>query len=142
MAKESPQHDCLFNTGRRLSRLLTQAYERQLAPSGLRATQFALLAQLEPLDAKGASIVVLARALDLEASTFSRNLKPLIRDGLVALARGTDGRQRRVTLTAAGRARYEAALPLWRKAQARVREALGGKALGRLAKLVREARTL
>ena len=142
MAKETPQQDCLFNAGRRLSRLLTQAYERQLAPAGLKATQFALLAQLEPLDEEGASIVVLARSLDIEASTFSRNLKPLVRDGLVTLARGTDGRQRRVTLTAAGRARYAAALPLWRKAQGRVREALGGKALGRLAKLVREARTL
>jgi DNA-binding MarR family transcriptional regulator len=142
MAKDTPQHDCLFTTGRRLSRLLTQAYERQLTPARLKATQFSLLAALAPLDQKGASIAVLARGLDLEASTFSRNLKPLLRDGLVALARGTDGRQRRATLTPAGRERYEAALPLWRKAQARVREALGGKALGRLAKLVREARTL
>ena len=142
MDKDTPQHDCLFTTGRRLSRLLTQAYERQLVPSQLKATQFSLLAALAPLDPRGASIAVLARGLDLEASTFSRNLKPLLRDGLVTLARGTDGRQRRVTLTPAGRTRYEAAVPLWRKAQARVREALGGKALGRLTKLVREARTL
>lgn len=142
MAKDTPQHDCLFTTGRRLSRLLTQAYERQLAPSGLKATQFSLLAALVPLEAKGASVAQLARGLDLEASTLSRNLKPLLRAGLLAMVRGTDGRQRRVSLTAAGRERYEAAVPLWRKAQARVREALGGKALGRLAKLVREARTL
>ncbi|HKY94507.1 MAG TPA: MarR family winged helix-turn-helix transcriptional regulator [Kiloniellales bacterium] len=142
MAKETPQHDCLFNAGRRLSRLLSQAYERQLAPSGLKATQFSLLAALATLGPEGASIARLARALDLEASTFSRNLKPLTRDGLVILTRGEDARVRHVSLTAAGRARYEAALPLWRKAQSHVREALGGKALTRLTKLVREARAL
>ncbi len=111
---------------RRASRRLSLYYDACLAPAGLRATQFsmlAILAQRGPL-----RVNALASLLDMDRSTAGQNVKLLERDGLMALLRSpTDGRSREVQLTAAGRAKLAAALPLWNEAQHSF-EALNGEA--------------
>lgn len=109
---------------RRLSRQVTQIYDRVLAPTGLRVTQFSLLSMLAWKD--GQPMGCLADALDMERTTLTRNLKPLIDGGLVALVRSqSDARQREVWLTADGRARQIDAKGLWRVAQNEVNRTIG-----------------
>jgi DNA-binding MarR family transcriptional regulator len=120
---ESRVSGCTCFRIRRLARRVTQIYDRVLAPSGIRVTQFSLLTRLL---AGPIAIGPLAAALDMDRTTLSRNLKPLIDAGLVSLARGEgDARQRTVTLTATGRARYDDAKKLWRRAQNELNRMLG-----------------
>jgi hypothetical protein len=68
----------------------------------------------------------LAHAMVLDRSALARNVKPLERDGYLALRPDEDdGRSRRVDLTAAGRAKLVEANRLWRKAQRRFEEVYG-----------------
>jgi DNA-binding MarR family transcriptional regulator len=109
---------------RRLARRVTQFYDRALAPCGLRATQYSLLSQLASLGPT--AIAPLADLLDMDRTTLTRNLKPLIDAKLIVLARSkADARVRTVALTAAGRARRAAAHRLWRHAQDVVDAQLG-----------------
>lgn len=109
---------------RKASRRISQFYDARLAPSGLRATQYALLMLVR--EAGELSINSLASRLDMDRTTTGQNLRPLERDGLVLLQRSaTDGRSRNVVLSRAGMAALEAAIPLWHEAQASF-EALNG----------------
>ncbi len=115
---------CTCARVRRLARRVTQIYDRVLAPSGLRVTQFSLLSAL---DRSGAmAIGPLAIVLDMDRTTLTRNLKPLVDARLVTLAPGkSDARQREASLTRAGRVRYEGAKKLWRRAQDDLNRTLG-----------------
>lgn len=65
----------------------------------------------------------------MDATTLSRNLRPLERRGLImAEADRDDGRVRKLKLTAAGRALVQRAAAGWRGAQKQVEQALGGAA--------------
>ena len=101
---------------RRAARHVSQLYDGHLAPSGLKTTQFSVLARLS----KGGPLAIgeLASAMTMDRTTMGRALRPLERDGLVRIAAGRDGRTRALHLTEEGRARMEAAAPLWRDAQA------------------------
>jgi DNA-binding MarR family transcriptional regulator len=101
-----------------------------LRPSGLRATQFSLLAVIRLMGT--GTITALADAAVMDRTTLTRNLKPLAEGGLVAIREGDDARMRKVTLTAAGRARLAAAQPYWEQAQRRMSDALGGPRMDRL----------
>lgn len=109
---------------RRLARRFTQIYDRMLAPSGLRVTQFSLLSQLLSNDAM--AMGPLATAMDMDRTTLTRNLKPLLEAGLVSIARAaSDARQREVRLTPQGRVRCRDAGRLWRRAQDEINRTLG-----------------
>lgn len=56
----------------------------------------------------------------MDRTTLTRNLRPLERRRLVRIERGPDRRQRFMSLTGAGRAAMERALPLWQAAQSRM----------------------
>ena len=108
---------------RKSARAVTQLYDRILKPSGLRGTQFSLLAAAAMNESM--SISNLADALVMERTTLTRNLRPLERQGLVKISRGEDQRSREVTLTSEGSQRLAAALPLWSQAQDRLEEGMG-----------------
>lgn len=116
-------NQCLAAQLRAGSRLLGRAYDEALAPSGLTATQFSVLARLS---AGPMSVAVLAEALDTERSGMSRNLQLLEAAGLVTRAKPDGGRGRLVRLTAEGASRLASAMPLWRAIQARLNGRLGG----------------
>jgi DNA-binding MarR family transcriptional regulator len=106
---------CLCHNVRMASRIVSRAYDEALRPTGLRATQVAVLAAVA---ARGAlSIKSLADSLEMERTTLTRNLRPLEEQGLVAIAPEGRHRSRMLTLTTAGRAALMKALPLWEKAQ-------------------------
>ncbi len=108
---------------RRTARRVTRIYDRALRPAGVRLTQYSVLANVAHTG--GLSISELAERLEMERTTLTRNLRPLVRAGWVIVARGNDRRQRSVGLTQAGRQVYAAAYPLWQAAEQHLREALG-----------------
>lgn len=107
--------NCNCHALRQAVRRVTRLYDRALAPSGLRVTQFSLLAHLR--DAGPMTMKALADLLVMDRATIGHNLRPLEAQGLVALAVGPDRRSRRVALTQAGEDRLRAAHPHWRDAQ-------------------------
>ena len=114
---------CMCHKARMAARVVTRAYDDALRPTGLRATQVSVLAAV---GARGAlSIKSLADALQMERSTLTRNLRPLEERGYVKLAPERRYRSRVLTLTPAGRAAMERALPLWEAAQRKLKSRLG-----------------
>ena len=106
---------------------MTALYDRELAPTGLRLTQYSLLATLRRTGGEsGIPISELADAMDMDRTTLSRNLRPLLDQGLVAVGPGaTDARVRSAVITARGTAAFKAAVPHWRVAQDFVIRTLG-----------------
>ena len=69
----------------------------------------------------------LASALVMDRSSLGHNLRPLERDGLIALIEGEEDRRRRhVGLTSQGEAKFREAKQLWQMAQDRFFEVFGG----------------
>jgi len=124
---------------RRAARRLGQLYDDVLAPSGLRGSQFGLLAQIARADEP--TMGALADLMVMDLSALGHTLKPLVRDGLVELVPNPrDRRSKRVRLTGQGAAKLAEATRLWREAQRRFEAALGPaeaaamrEALGRVA---------
>jgi DNA-binding MarR family transcriptional regulator len=101
---------------RQATRRVTQLYDHLLAPLGLRATQYSLLAEVERLGP--VSLIPLAEAMVMDRATLGHNIRPLEADGYLALSVGRDRRSREVSLTESGRKILAEAKPRWRRAQA------------------------
>ena len=128
---------CVGLNIRRANRAVSQFYDEVLRPSGLRATQFSLLARV--MELQPVTINELAEAVLMDRTTLGRNLKPLQKQGLVRIAPGPDRRTRRVTATPEGGGALMRSLPLWQKAQAHMRKKLGADRADRLIADLREA---
>ena len=114
---------CTCANLRKAARVVTQAYDAALQATGLKATQFTLLATLA--ERGDTPLTRLADALVMDRTTLTRNLKPLLRKGFIRIEHEEDQRVRKVSLTKAGRRVFEEAHPQWEQAQARIFEGLG-----------------
>ncbi len=114
---------CTCANLRKAARVVTQVYDAALQPTGLKATQFTVLATLSRRG--DLPLTRLAEALVMDRTTLTRNLKPLVAKQYVRIDQVEDQRVRRVSLTDAGRSRLDEALPIWREAQSGLVEALG-----------------
>jgi DNA-binding MarR family transcriptional regulator len=136
-----PLSPCVCNTLRMVSRVVTQLYDDVLRPSGLRVTQFSILATIARMGE--ANLRQLEHALVIDQTTLTRSLSLLERDRLIERGRHPDRRVKAMRLTMAGRRAVEAARPLWARAQDQVLRELGEKrwadAQRRLAHLLRIA---
>lgn len=109
---------------RRLTRRVTAVYDRALSAAGMRVTQYSLLGHLRGLT--GVSMSELAGMLDMDRTTLTRNLKPLIASGWVEVGSDDeDARVRLVQLTPVGEERWQAARAHWRQAQNEVNDTIG-----------------
>ena len=108
---------------RQFMRRVAQHYDSELGRVGLKTTQYSLLTCVEKLGP--IRPVDLAARMKMEASTLTRNLKPLADAGWVTVAAGVDGRSRLVTLTEAGHAKRAQAKRHWREAQDSINAMLG-----------------
>ena len=117
---------CVCNTLRMVSRVVTQLYDDCLRPSGLRVTQFSILAAVARLGE--ASLKQLEDELAIDQTTLTRSLALLERDSLLERAPHPDGRIKAMRLTAKGGRALEVARPFWAQAQGKVLRELGTKA--------------
>lgn len=131
---------CTFLRLRKAARRMTQRYDAHLQPSGLRITQFSLLAALAGDEAF--TVSSLAARMAMDRTTLTRNLKPLADRGLLRLGACDDARCRSVALTDAGSVAFAAALPLWRQAQKEILALVGAPDLERLHQLLDRTLTL
>ncbi|QBR01378.1 MarR family winged helix-turn-helix transcriptional regulator [Paraburkholderia pallida] len=115
------------------TRAVSLAYDDALRPSGLRVTQFSILANVA--SAKEVSMGELADQIAMDRTTLARNLKPLERDKLIQVVVGEDRRERIVSVTATGRKTLERAIPLWRAVQTRFEEKVGKREAKRILEL-------
>ena len=108
---------------RQLTRRVSRLYDQELARAGLKTSQYSLLShvlKLGPIRPGG-----LAEAMTMDASTLTRNLRPLLDAGWLQMGPGDDGRSRRVHLTEAGRLKRAEAQRHWKAAQQQLNQALG-----------------
>lgn len=109
--------DCLATNARLAARRITRYFEARMRACDLSIAQFGLMARIAA--ARDDTIGALADEMDLDPSTLSRNLRGLERAGLIEIAIvEKDLRKRALWLTETGARRLEAAIPLWRAAQA------------------------
>lgn len=121
--KDDIENACSCFLLRKAARHVTMFYSRALAPTGLTATQYSLLVEL---DAAGPlTMNAFARIMVMDRSTLGRNIRPLEREGLMALEVGEDRRSRKLMLTKAGKKRLEEARPVWRAAEDTFRHIVG-----------------
>ena len=118
---------CPGARARLAARRITQALDRALAAAGISSAQLALMAQIAA--AEDDTLGALAERSGLEQSTLSRNLRTLENAGLIEIAAvESDLRRRAAWLTETGARKLEAAIPVWRKAQAKLGVSTGGLA--------------
>jgi len=130
---------CITAALRAASRRLTLLYDEIMAPSGLRVTQFNLLAELERQADDPPTVGELAGILTMERSALGQTLRPLERDGLIELGRDDrDGRRRPIGLTPAGEAALIRARPYWQEAHGRFVDFFGDDALTELRHTLRD----
>src|SRR5437762_12096856 len=81
---------CVCTTLRMVTRAVTQLYDDVLRPSGLRVTQFSILAAIAGIGE--ANLKRLEEALAIDQTTLTRSLNLLERDGVIERASHPDGR--------------------------------------------------
>lgn len=116
---------CASFNFRRTSRAVTKLFDRAFEGTGIRSTQFTILvgvAKTQPV-----SMGALADLLALDATTLTRSLRPLQKDGLLAVSERAAMRQRFINLTRKGERTLARAVPQWREVQGNFEAAIGSE---------------
>jgi DNA-binding MarR family transcriptional regulator len=142
MSSTKPGNDthltsCVGANIRRANRMVSQYYDDTLRPSGLRITQFSLLVRIRELGP--VTMNHLAESAMMDRTTLTRNLRPLEREGLIAITPAQDRRKRHIALTKKGGEAMMRAFPFWKQAQQRLRDGLGESRFKRLLGDLKEA---
>ena len=122
---------------RQLLRSVSRLYDGQIALAGLKGSQFSLLSHVLTLGPIAPS--ALATRMGMDASTLTRNLRPLIDKGWVLQGPGADARGRRVEITPAGTAKHAEARRYWKRAQLSLNQLLGSEQVVALHQLIEHA---
>lgn len=137
MAKRTDIHRCACTILRQAARVATQHFDNALATSGLRISQLSVLTTLSYVGPK--SINELADIMVLDRTTLGRNLRPLQRDGYIAIqADKEDRRTKKLVLTKKGSSIALKAMDSWGDAQTKFENAIGLDNAIALSKLLRQ----
>ncbi len=115
--------ECLAVRVRMLNRTITGIYDDALRPHGLTAGQLNILvviARRGPI-----SPGEVARRLNMEKSTVSRNIERMRKNGWLTVMAAESGHKQQLTLTRQGKTLLERLVPAWDEAQTRARAVLG-----------------
>ena len=108
---------------RQLGRMVTRHYDHSMSSVGLKNTQYALLSHVVKLGPIRPSD--LAKRMQMDASTLTRNLQPMAAQGWLSVGAGGNARSRLVEATAAGHALRAQGQRAWKAAQLALNEKLG-----------------
>jgi DNA-binding MarR family transcriptional regulator len=127
---------CIAVRLRLLNRVITNFYDDALRHLGLKVSQLNVLIVTARLDlARPAQV---CKILQLDASTLSRNVKPLQAHGWLEVVPEEDARSQPFRLTAQGKRLIEKAIPAWEKAQQQATELLGSEGIALLDKAAKK----
>jgi DNA-binding MarR family transcriptional regulator len=116
--------NCLLTRTRRISRIVTGIYDRELRSHGMNSPQFSLLVVISRIGP--VSRAEIGRANYQDRSTLTRNLQLLLSQGWIKeIQHEAGGRNRAIVLTKAGLDLLHDAAPAWRAAQAQAKVLLG-----------------
>lgn len=119
---------------RQLGRVVTRHYDAYVTATGLKNTQYALLSHVVSLGPIRPSD--LAQRMDLDASTLTRNLQPLVARGWLRQGPGEDARSRLIEATKEGRVKRLEAQRAWKQAQIALNARLGANRVAALHTLI------
>ena len=108
---------------RQLGRMVTRHYDHYMSSVGLKNTQYALLSHVVKLGPIRPGD--LAKRMQMDASTLTRNLQPMAAQGLLTIGAGENARSRWVVATAAGQAMRAEGQRAWKRAQLALNARLG-----------------
>jgi DNA-binding MarR family transcriptional regulator len=134
--QHAPPSGCSAKKLRQLSRRVSQHFDLIVAQAGLKTTQYSLLSQILALGPIRPGD--LAHAMEMDASTLTRNLQPLVAQAWVSVGPGADGRSRLVSITALGREKRAQSKHEWKRAQLAFNERVGEALVGRLHAIIDE----
>lgn len=123
MVSDNKPQGCTNLKLRQLGRIMTRHYDRYLTAVGLKNTQYALLSHVVKLGPIRPSD--LARRMQMDASTLTRNLQPMAAHGWLTIAPGEDARSRLVAPTPEGLAKRAEGQRAWKEAQLALNDLLG-----------------
>jgi DNA-binding MarR family transcriptional regulator len=121
---------CVGGCVRKLNRMVTGVYDRALASSGLKTSQFSVLVAVA--NREKARPAELIKALQLDESTLSRNVERMCAKGWLRLTSGDDRRSHTIELTDKGQALLRKSLPAWQQAQDEITKRLGAESIAAL----------
>ena len=116
---------CSCSGLRRTMRAVTNHFDQAFESTGLKCSQVTVL--MAAAVHGPVTVRALAEVVVLDASSMSRALDPLEREGLVSRQVGQSRRDRKVSITEAGMAKLAQAGPLWQQAQAEFSDVLGAQ---------------
>ena len=129
-SKQTEQHivdqianDCLAVRVRLLSRTITRIYDDAFRPMGITVGQMNILVSVAKRGPISPGEV--ARFLNMEKSTVSRNIDRMVKHGWLTVSEGESGRKQILALHRKGSKLLEKSLPLWKEAQSRATAVLG-----------------
>ena len=114
---------CASLNFRRTARAVTRLYDAAMQGSGMRSTQFAILAGIakkQPI-----AIGALGEILQIDQTTLTRSLQLLQKDGLLSCSERSTMRRRFLEITPKGRRALARALPYWQKMQRHFESSVG-----------------
>jgi len=109
---------------RKAGRITTRNYDKILKPSGLKVTQYGMLANITRNPA--ITVSELAKLLFMEQTTVSRNIRVLEKLCYIQIdSEITDHRIKRIQISDLGVSKMNEAIPLWEQAQLEMERVLG-----------------
>ena len=115
---------------RQLGRMVTRHYDHYMSAVGLKNTQYALLSHVVKLGPIRPGD--LAKRMQMDASTLTRNLQPMAAQGWLTVGAGENARSRLVEATLAGHAIRASGQRAWKSAQLALNERLGTERIAAL----------
>jgi DNA-binding MarR family transcriptional regulator len=114
---------CACTTIKKLSRILARSYDDALAGTGINITQFAVMRCIARRAGEPLSRV--AEEMEMDRTSLYRAISPMIRDGWLEMAAGTDARSRSAKVTRRGRQLLARAAVPWNNIQERLLGSFG-----------------
>jgi len=130
------ERECVGFRVRKLSRMVTAIYDGALASAGLKTSQFTVLVAVA--NREKVKPAELAKLLQMDESTLSRNVERMCAKGWLRLEQHEDRRSHLIELSDRGQALIRKCLPAWQQAQEEVTKRLGAESLAALRSAVRK----
>jgi DNA-binding MarR family transcriptional regulator len=131
------ERECVVFRVRMLSRVITGIYDDALSGVGMKVSQFTVLVAVS--NREKARPAELAKILQMDESTLSRNVERMCVRGWLRLEPDGDGRHL-IAATDKGIALIRKAYPAWQKAQTEVARRLGEENVAALRSAARKLR--
>src|ERR1700680_251121 len=130
------ERECVVFRVRMLSRIITGIYDDAFSGIGMKVSQFSVLVAVS--NREKARPAELAKILQMDESTLSRNVERMCARGWLRLEPDGDRRSHLIEVTDKGQALIRKCLPAWQRAQEEVGQRLGADSVAALKSALRK----